>query len=523
MSSIASVWIQPSFLKDAKLRVRERYWREFELDSTPELLPSVVILPDALSWRKYLRLIQLLLGDENNSNSIKPTWYLIESVAEYMDHRNQAPCWTVDSGVVDREPSAPQERIILQRLVRDGRVKVFCDASVRCDPDEWDDIGMQGMTVEERSRHALVRAADMIHASMEENAGGTIPIWLLCSEENHLPLSEACMTCADMPALLRWLIEQGHLSGEKQDFFAELTKACEIGYDNRIKPVKGGKDYIRSYSTEAEIQSGLADGRLLRGRLVVTKENPREAFVSVKGEQLFIDGQKGHFDHAIHQDVVVIEALNRSEWGRPVGRRRLVHHSEVAEDEGGPLSLYDDPSIPPIPSACVVAVDRPGRRMVVATMVDLPSNDESAILVIPMDIRIPKIRIRTRSWNAYQNARLKVSIDGWEPGSKYPHGRCVEVLGPIGDLETEIKALLLENEIELEPFSLAAQACLPLQGDQWVVSEQEAIRRKDMRRSRRIFSVDPPGCQDIDDTMHAERLANGDIEGKYSKLIRFCC
>jgi exoribonuclease R len=130
-----------------------------------------------------------------------------------------------------------------------------------------------------------------------------------------------------------------------------------------------------------------------------------------------------------------------------------------------------------------------------------------------MDVRIPKIRIRTRAWQKFLNVRLKVEIDGWDAGSKYPSGHCVDILGPVGDLEAEISALLLENQVLLDPFSVAAKSCLPAIGEKWQVSEADVQQRKDLRESRRVFSVDPPGCQDIDDTMHAEVLPNGDIEG----------
>jgi DIS3-like exonuclease 1 len=123
--------------------------------------------------------------------------------------------------------------------------------------------------------------------------------------------------------------------------------------------------------------------------------------------------------------------------------------------------------------------------------------------------------LRTRSWRNFVNVRIKIEVDDWEPGTSYLKGRCAEILGPIGDLETEIRALLIENEVELDPFSAEAIACLPSVGDQWRVSDKEVIGRKDLRGIRRIFSVDPPGCQDIDDTMHAQTLENGDLEGKF--------
>jgi DIS3-like exonuclease 1 len=76
----------------------------------------------------------------------------------------------------------------------------------------------------------------------------------------------------------------------------------------------------------------------------------------------------------------------------------------------------------------------------------------------------------------------------------------------------QISCLLHEHEIQLEPFSAKAIAALPPEGSEWTIPSTEVERRRDLRTTHRIFSVDPPGCQDIDDTMHAKMLPNGDIE-----------
>jgi exoribonuclease R len=78
-------------------------------------------------------------------------------------------------------------------------------------------------------------------------------------------------------------------------------------------------------------------------------------------------------------------------------------------------------------------------------------------------------------------------------------------LGNVGDLNVEIDCLLRERGIDLSPFSANALACLPSVGDGgWSIDEDEVKKRRDLRNSCRIFSVDPVGCQDIDDAMHAK-------------------
>ena len=53
------------------------------------------------------------------------------------------------------------------------------------------------------------------------------------------------------------------------------------------------------------------------------------------------------------------------------------------------------------------------------------------------------------------HCRCLVRIDNWPADSQYPNGHLVKALGPIGDLETEIAALLAENELTTSAFTPA--------------------------------------------------------------------
>ena len=53
--------------------------------------------------------------------------------------------------------------------------------------------------------------------------------------------------------------------------------------------------------------------------------------------------------------------------------------------------------------------------------------------------------------------------------------------------------------------------CLPKSSYNWTIPEKEFSYREDLR-GLNICSVDPPGCKDIDDTLHARILPNGNIE-----------
>ena len=48
---------------------------------------------------------------------------------------------------------------------------------------------------------------------------------------------------------------------------------------------------------------------------------------------------------------------------------------------------------------------------------------------------------------------MVVRMDSWESTSLYPSGHMVRVLGRVGELETEVQTILIENGIHLAPFS----------------------------------------------------------------------
>ncbi|GAB9464220.1 Dis3-like exonuclease [Globisporangium polare] len=292
-------------------------------------------------------------------------------------------------------------------------------------------------------------------------------------------------------------------------------------------------------------------GKLLKGKLDVSLHNPMESFVVVEGktktgdmDRVFIYGRED-MNRGVHGDQVVVQLLPKENWRTPQSDRMLVHYTADETDSGGKAlstqrskdgSEEDSSTMSSskaIPTGYVVGVLQRSSRFYVATILSstVGANDDYG-LAIPMDNRIPKVRIRSQRMETLVDKRLKVVIDHWAVDSMYPNGHYVGVLGETGSLSTELSALLVQNEIEEAPFSEAALACLPecdIEGNRiaecstakrpkfcdlldWQVPPEEVELRRDLRSSHRVFSVDPPGCQDIDDAMSVRRLPNGNIE-----------
>ncbi len=217
-----------------------------------------------------------------------------------------------------------------------------------------------------------------------------------------------------------------------------------------------------------------------------------------------------------------------------------------------------------MPTGRVVAVLQRSGENVVATVPSFSDGDEKVpylsrgekigVLAVPMDRRIPKIYLRTQQLAFLKGQRLVVRVDGWESDSRYPYGHYMRRLGAVGEVSSEINGLFVGQEAVLRPFSPVALACLPRTllysrggrevGDntredmdggtdpqgfgfrvaaalpwidsKWVPSPEDLVGRRDFRDSSkyRIFSVDPPGCQDIDDAMHIRYLDPSSSRGE---------
>ena len=133
------------------------------------------------------------------------------------------------------------------------------------------------------------------------------------------------------------------------------------------------------------------------------------------------------------------------------------------------------------------------------------------VLFQPSDRRLPLVRIRTRQCGVLKDQRIIVVVDEWDANSAYPSGHYVRALGEIGDRETETKVILHQHGVSDpdEGFSPAVHACVPELP--WSVPRDlNDPNRRDIK-GMCVFSVDPPGCRDIDDALSARFVAPEEI------------
>lgn len=303
--------------------------------------------------------------------------------------------------------------------------------------------------------------------------------------------------------------------------------AMDVDTDD-IRPNKKAVVY-GEHKVMSEIAAGLHNGRFHQGKLRVNRYNPFEAYVGSEsvGSEILILGRQD-MNRAFDGDVVAVELLPQSSWAGSEAGKIADRDDEEEEEPVGlvPASADDAPrnlrvdavdgkSAPSRPTGRVVGIIKRNWRQYCGSIepMKMPGGSGGTVqaLFVSADRRIPKIRIQTRQLANLIDKRIMVSVDSWEPTSRYPNGHYVRTIGEIGDRATESDVLLLENDINSRPFSEAVLACLPPLP--WSFSEQEHLnnQRQDLRHIR-VFSVDPLGCRDIDDALHCTLLPDGHYE-----------
>lgn len=331
------------------------------------------------------------------------------------------------------------------------------------------------------------------------------------------------------------------------DEFKDSIPNFEVSAEN-VKDTEAKAEFTYpEYYSISRVMGGLRNGALFQGNIQISEYNFLEGSISLPNfsKPVLIVGPK-NLNRAFNGDQVVVELLPQSEWKAPSSIALDSEHFDV--NDNADIDADDSNSQPVLsdkqrklltqdailaqksnkiqPTARVVSVTRRSWRQYVGQIapnsVDAQNGGVQNVFVILMDKCLPKIRIRTRRAHELLNQRVVISVDSWPETHKYPLGHFVRNLGEVESVQAETEALLLEHDVEYRPFSKKVLECLPPEGHDWKapqsLNDADAIakdpllpRRRDLR-DKLICSIDPPGCVDIDDALHAKKLPNGNWE-----------
>uniref|UniRef100_A0A8C1A826 Exosome complex exonuclease RRP44 n=1 Tax=Cyprinus carpio carpio TaxID=630221 RepID=A0A8C1A826_CYPCA len=276
--------------------------------------------------------------------------------------------------------------------------------------------------------------------------------------------------------------------------------------------ITGSKLLFPEHLPLSRIQSGIKNGMFLQGTFHANRDNYLEGkvFINREGEEInevLLQGLQ-NLNRAVHQDVVAVELFPKERWVAPSS---VVLQDDSPNDEDADEDETENNVNSSVlkPTGRVVGVIKRNWRPFCGMLSQSMIKEATRHLFTPADRRIPRIRIETRQAANLVGQRIMVAIDGWPKNSRYPNGHFVKNLGSAGDKETETEVLLLEHDVPHQPFSQAVLSFLPQMP--WSITEEDLKVRADLRHLC-VCSVDPPGCTDIDDTLHCRELENGNLE-----------
>ncbi|KAE9408711.1 RNB-domain-containing protein [Gymnopus androsaceus JB14] len=329
----------------------------------------------------------------------------------------------------------------------------------------------------------------------------------------------------------------------------QLLDLLSADGSQEIEPTKaaaGRQVLYPDYLPTSTLLAGVKAGELHQGHFNANQYNYLEGSVPVPAfdKPILLVGRE-NMNRAVQGDIIVVEVFPKKDWKAPADEvvdQEATLKNDDAEDSGeegdengedvfakesralsgssGQKSLSERQ-----PTGRIVGVIKRNWRAYVChidstslTSTLTTSLSTQTVFATPVSRLLPRIRLRTRQAPTLLNQKILVTIDRWDSTSRYPEGHFVRALGRVESKEAEQESLLLEFEVPYRPFGKAILDCLPSEGEQWVVPPKGALDVQNIWRDREdlrdvlVCSIDPPGCQDIDDALHAKLLPNGNIE-----------
>ena len=398
-------------------------------------------------------------------------------------------------------------------------------------------IREQGETINDRNDRAVRTAAKWYSNHLQESILKSISkrktpsIVVLTDDKDNRTKAKATNITAY--SLLEYVSQL-----EDADRLLDMVVTSQQARSNASAP---GENIYPDYYSISKINTGIRAGTLHQGIFNVSTYNYLEGTVNVPAfdKSLIIMGRVNS-NRAVSGDVVIVEILPQSQWKSPstkvVDEETLNRNENPDAEEGESVvteqerrALQDEvkkvhgktSESHPQPTVRVVGIAKRNWRQYVGHVdgTSISKNKQTRKLetcfLLPMDKRIPRIRIRTRQAGELVGKRILVTIDSWDQDSRYPSGHFVRDLGALESKGAETEALLLEYDVQYRPFPKVVLDCLPAEGHDWKVpasTDDTGWQKRQDLRDLLVCSIDPVGCQDIDDALHARRLPDGTIE-----------
>lgn len=104
--------------------------------------------------------------------------------------------------------------------------------------------------------------------------------------------------------------------------------------------------------------------------------------------------------------------------------------------------------------------------------------------------------------------KVAAVVDSWPKGAPNPSGHIIDVLGEIGENDTEMHAILAEYGL---PYRFEPEVENAAESISEKITDEDLRGRKDFRNIL-TFTIDPADAKDFDDALSYKKLENGNME-----------
>lgn len=227
-------------------------------------------------------------------------------------------------------------------------------------------------------------------------------------------------------------------------------------------------------------------------------------------ENLIARNEEGEFCFN-GQATTAIGTFNRTSGGR----------NFVDTEDGVGISVYDEDTMHALPGDKVkvsLLAKKRGSNKLHGEVVEIIQRNEKpwigtlqvqhsvAFLVsqsgtLPHDILIPIDKIK----DGKNGQKALVKIVDWPSKSRNPIGEVIDVLGDVGDNDTEMHAILAEYDLPYKYPDRVVEAAEKLDPG---ITPEEIAKREDCRETL-TFTIDPRDAKDFDDAISIKKIKDG--------------
>lgn len=240
----------------------------------------------------------------------------------------------------------------------------------------------------------------------------------------------------------------------------------------------------------------------------------------IEGE-IRVNSRNNHEAYVTHperkRDVCVSKLVLRKESFHGDIVKVLVKQSNEGEEADSKAIGVIDEESDALPAenrnfGCVLEiVEKRHNRRVIGSIVNDKKKEKRNVTFASRDPKIPPVRVGKegipRDIEITDKMLMVVQITSWS--YETPKGIIVEIIGQKDQLKAENTAILIQHNLDPQPFSQNIIDQLP--AEPFEIPAKEFEYREDLRK-KCIFSIDPETARDLDDALSCEELPNGNLE-----------